>query len=343
MSRKGRARRILVVNGTWEGAKGWCAANALRELGHEVTVFDDWNFGFARYSTATALLRLAAWARPVGRVLTRLASIRFRAVAGQTRPDLILVIRGDRVEADAVAAAKRATEALAVNWLSDNPLLVPALLRAARVYDRLYVKDSYVLAELRKVGVMHAVYLGQCCAPELHRTMPLTQQQRAFYGSDLAVVGVPYPLRLRYLEQLKDFDLKVWVDHPVVRLPRRSPVRGHVVRHQTFGIEQTRVFNAALIVLNTHHPQDVHGINLRTFEAAGCAAFQLADWKADLPRFFEPDQEVVTFRTLEELRDKARYYLAHPRERREIADRAQKRAHAEHTYRHRMAAILADV
>jgi spore maturation protein CgeB len=338
-----RARRILVVNGAWEGAKGWCAANALRELGHHAVIFDDWNFGFARYTPATALLRLAAWARPVGRMLTRLGSMRFRVMAGQMRPDLILVIRGDRVEPAAIAAAKQATRAVAVNWLSDNPLLVPALLRAARVYDRLYVKDSYVLTELRKIGVTQTAYLGQCCAPKLHRTMPLTSPQRAFYGSDVAVVGVPYPLRLRYLEQLTDFDLKVWVDHPAVRLSRRSAIRRQVVRHQTFGVEQTRVFNAALIVLNTHHPQDIHGVNLRTFEAAGCAAFQLADWKTDLSRFFEPDQEVVTFRTLEELRDKVRYYLAHPRERREIAERAQKRAHAEHTYRHRMAAILADL
>jgi spore maturation protein CgeB len=340
-SRQGR--RILVVNGAWEGAKGWGAARALEELGQQVTLFDDWNFGFARYTVATSLLRLAAWVGPVGRILTRLSSIRFRRVAARARPELILVIRGDRVEPEAVAAAKKAAGAVAINWFPDNPLLVPALLQAARVYDRLYVKDSYVLGELRKLGIDHVGYLGQCCAPELHRTVPMTPAQQAFYGSDLAMVGVPYPLRLRYLEQLTDFNLKIWVDHPLVRLPRRSVVRRYTIRHKAFGLEQTRVFNAARIILNTHHPQDIHGLNLRTFEAAGCGAFQLVDWKADLERFFEPDREIVAFRSLLELRERARYYLAHSEERRRIAERAQKRAHVEHTYRQRMLAILGDL
>ncbi|MBI4240107.1 MAG: glycosyltransferase [Candidatus Rokubacteria bacterium] len=343
MTGSSQSRRILVVIGAWEGAKGWGAARALEELGHTVSLFDDWNFGFTRYTLATALLRLAAWAPPVSRILTRLASLRFRVAASRIRPEIILVIRGDRVEPDAVAAAKQTTGAVTVNWLSDNPLLVPALLRAAQVYDRLYVKDSYVQVELGKLGLDRVGYLGQCCAPELHRTVPLTPAQQAFYGSDLAVVGVPYPLRLRYLERLTDFDLKVWVDHPAVRLPRRSVIRRYMVRHKAFGLEQTRVFNAARIVLNTHHPQDIHGVNLRTFEAAGCGAFQLVDWKPDLPRFFEPEQEMVTFRTLAELRDLARYFLDHPEERKRIAERAQKRAHAEHTYRQRMLAILGDL
>jgi spore maturation protein CgeB len=112
------------------------------------------------------------------------------------------------------------------------------------------------------------------------------------------------------------------------------------VSHRAHGIEQTRVFNAAKIVVNTHHEQDVRGVNLRTFEAAGCGAFQLVEWREDLARFFEPGREIVAFREIDELRDLARYYLAHDTERAAIAQRAQRRAHAEHTYGHRLREIL---
>jgi spore maturation protein CgeB len=60
------------------------------------------------------------------------------------------------------------------------------------------------------------------------------------------------------------------------------------------------------------------------------------DWKPGLPELFEPEREVVTFRTHQELRAKVDYYLAHAAERDEIADRSYARAHREHTYEKRL-------
>jgi spore maturation protein CgeB len=77
---------------------------------------------------------------------------------------------------------------------------------------------------------------------------------------------------------------------------------------------------------------EIEGLNCTLFEAAGCGAFQIADWKPSLPELFEPEREVVTFRTRQELKERVDYYLAHPEERQEIADRAYARAHREHTY-----------
>ncbi|HVB28620.1 MAG TPA: glycosyltransferase, partial [Terriglobia bacterium] len=71
-------------------------------------------------------------------------------------------------------------------------------------------------------------------------------------------------------------------------------------------------------------------------EAAGCGAFQIADWKPALPELFEPEREIVTFRTRRELKEKVDYYLARPQERREIAARACARAHRDHTYEKRL-------
>jgi spore maturation protein CgeB len=50
--------------------------------------------------------------------------------------------------------------------------------------------------------------------------------------------------------------------------------------------------------------------------------------------------ELETFQTAEELRQTVRYYLDHPTERRQMAERGQARVYAEHTYVHRMQKLL---
>ncbi|HUI40761.1 MAG TPA: glycosyltransferase, partial [Terriglobia bacterium] len=120
----------------------------------------------------------------------------------------------------------------------------------------------------------------------------------------------------------------------------RSPLRARYPNHYVAEIEKSKAFTGAKIVLNTMHFGEIEGVNCRLFEAAGCGAFQIADWKPGLAEHFEPECEVVTFHSRDELREKVDYYLAHPDERRAIADRAYLRAHREHTYERRLARML---
>jgi spore maturation protein CgeB len=91
-----------------------------------------------------------------------------------------------------------------------------------------------------------------------------------------------------------------------------------------------------------HESVNPHGdfVNPRTFELAACQAFQLVDYRSQLPELFEIGKEIVVFNDVNELRDKARYYLDHPDERKTIAQLAQKRVLSQHTYRHRMETMM---
>jgi spore maturation protein CgeB len=82
------------------------------------------------------------------------------------------------------------------------------------------------------------------------------------------------------------------------------------------------------------------GLNARAFEVAGCGGFQLITHSDAVARHFEPGKEIETFRNLDELRDKVRYYLDHPDERRAIAEAGRRRAHSEHTYTNRLKQML---
>jgi spore maturation protein CgeB len=108
-----------------------------------------------------------------------------------------------------------------------------------------------------------------------------------------------------------------------------------------------KIFNASAINFNLHSSPyhegvNPHGdyVNPRTFELAGCKAFQLVDHRTHLPDLFRVGEEVVCFSTMAEARQLTSYYLSHATERDAIAARAQARALKDHTYKQRMQAMV---
>lgn len=78
------------------------------------------------------------------------------------------------------------------------------------------------------------------------------------------------------------------------------------------------------------------GLGFRHFDIPACESFLLTEWVQELPEAFAIGQEVGTFVTPQELRDKARYLLTHESERERMVQRARARVLREHTYAHRM-------
>jgi len=76
------------------------------------------------------------------------------------------------------------------------------------------------------------------------------------------------------------------------------------------------------------------------FEVAGCGAFQVVTATPVLTRHFDPGDEIVTFRTVEQLREVCTRYLRDLDERKRIADCARRRALADHTYLIRMRTVV---
>jgi hypothetical protein len=102
-----------------------------------------------------------------------------------------------------------------------------------------------------------------------------------------------------------------------------------------FGLEMFRTLAGFRICLNAHGPS-AYASNLRLYEATGVGTCLLTDWKPNLPELFEPDTEVVTYRSAEEAIDKARYLLDHESERQRIAEAGQRRTLRDHTIARRV-------
>jgi tetratricopeptide (TPR) repeat protein len=106
--------------------------------------------------------------------------------------------------------------------------------------------------------------------------------------------------------------------------------------------DMVRIFSQSRINLNLSSSSTITSrqIKRRIFEVTGCRGFLLTTPADNLEEYYEPDKEMVFASSLEELIDKSSYYLAHEREREEIAQRGYERTLAEHTWTHRFIDIF---
>jgi glycosyltransferase involved in cell wall biosynthesis len=97
-----------------------------------------------------------------------------------------------------------------------------------------------------------------------------------------------------------------------------------------YGLEMYRVLSTFKLCLNAHGPS-AYASNMRLYEATGVGTCLLTDWKDNLPQLFEPETEVVTYRSPAEAVEKARYLLDHDEQRQAIAAAGQRRTLRDHT------------
>jgi hypothetical protein len=108
---------------------------------------------------------------------------------------------------------------------------------------------------------------------------------------------------------------------------------GGVLRPPVFGLEMYRTLRDSRVTLNSHiELSRGSASNMRLFEATGAGACLLTDWKPNLGELFESDSEVVSYRSIEECLEKAKWLLAHPVEAEQIARRGQARTLRDHTF-----------
>ena len=169
----------------------------------------------------------------------------------------------------------------------------------------------------------------------------LSKKDLKKYSSDLSFIGSIYPQRQSILENLKEFDIKIWGKSIWTEVDKNSWLLKHHQRELAAFGKKCKIICCSKINLNTHHFQnDVFGCNKRLFELCGCGGFQLVDYKKDIDGLFEIGKELDVFRSSRELKEKIEYYLHEPKERHKIALAGYRRAHKDHTYKRRIRTIL---
>lgn len=81
-------------------------------------------------------------------------------------------------------------------------------------------------------------------------------------------------------------------------------------------------------------------VNQRVFDVPASGAFLLTDRRRQMERLFEPNREMAMYDRPEDVSDQIRRWLDDPAGRARLAEAGRRRVLAEHTYDHRLAALL---
>jgi hypothetical protein len=104
-----------------------------------------------------------------------------------------------------------------------------------------------------------------------------------------------------------------------------------------FGTAYYGLLAQSKLTLNFHiNAAEAAASNVRMYEATGMGACLVTDWKPNLDDIFDPDHEVVSYRTPEEASEKVAYLLDHDSERNAIATAGQRRTLQDHTLKQRV-------
>lgn len=104
--------------------------------------------------------------------------------------------------------------------------------------------------------------------------------------------------------------------------------------------DMNKVFYLSKININQTIRSIETGLPLRIFDIMGSGGFLLTNYQEELEDYFKIDEDLVVYRSFDELEDKCRYYLTHEKERLQILMNGYKKVCENHTYGHRVKQIL---
>ncbi len=107
------------------------------------------------------------------------------------------------------------------------------------------------------------------------------------------------------------------------------------IHDPVFGLEYYRVIASSSVTFNHHIDVLENSVgNMRMFEATGLGSCLLTDLKPELNEFFEPDEEIVTYNSIDEAIEKFNYLLNNPETRKKISRNGQQRTLNNYTMKH---------
>lgn len=320
--------------------------NALEGLGHRVSWVDH-SPHYAGYQNLETIhdhrLRLTVQQR----MSETLAVISLAHVA-EDPPDLVLALSQAPLTM-AVLEQMRRKKVLTAMWFVENFRHLTYWQQMVTGYDFWFVmQQAACLDAFRKAGAKQVSYLPLAADPAIHQPIAFTEEERQVFGADVSFLGAGYRNRRHILPSLvgHGWTFKLWGnewDNPGALAPVLQ--RGGARIDTSTSV---KIFNATSVNINLHSytgdgfDPEGDGVNPRTFELAGCGAFQVVDTRTLLPALFDESMMAI-IKNPDQLLPTVQTYLHEPARRVAMAELSRKRVLEAHTYGHRMKTFLAAV
>jgi spore maturation protein CgeB len=199
-------------------------------------------------------------------------------------------------------------------------------LEALPLYHVYFTTKSFGVAELTALGCPRVEFVENAYDIHVHRPMDVTEAERTSLGAPVGFIGTGELERARSCAYLASHGIpvKVWGDD-WDKFQRKTDGKFVVGGPSRYGDDYVKTicsFDINLCFLRRMN-RDLQ--TQRSVEIPACGAFMLAERTPEHLGLFEEGKEAEFFSSDDELLRKVRHYLAHPTERRMIAENGRQR------------------
>ncbi len=200
-------------------------------------------------------------------------------------------------------------------------------------FDIIFSSFPHFVDRFRQMGIT-SYYQPLAFDPRVLDKLPPSarEYQVTFTGG----ISMAHGERKDFLEMISEqVQIDFW-GYGVELLPDYCSLKNRY-HGEAWGLQMFYVLHRSFITINNHiNVAENNANNMRLFEATGCGALLITDYKDNLNELFEIGKEVVAYRSPEECAALIKYYLANPKEADVIARAGQARTLRDHTYTKRM-------
>jgi spore maturation protein CgeB len=265
----------------------------------------------------------------------------------EQRPDFILHSK-DELPAGVFDEFRRFTKV--IQWYPDPviPEWLPAYVKASDVF---LTMSEGLVGEFQQYN-SNVFWLTQAFEPSFFEIKEITEEDEKIFSAEVTFVGnlgskSQYLMRRETLERViqDGFKLKWWGP----RLPRKFSTIPLIIGKLgnsyggkfVWGEEYAKAARLSKVFLAfDSQPHIRKSMSARMYTAVGCGAFYMCQHIDGIEDILEPDKEIVTFKSEQEMIDMIRYYIKNNELRIKIAEAGRKRVLKDHTYEVRMRQMI---
>lgn len=192
----------------------------------------------------------------------------------------------------------------------------PYRLSQARKSDFVFVAQKEGLEKMKRDGIANPIWLPHAVEPQAYPKFDLLTKKY-----DVCFVG-----------HVNSQNRQDALDRLFAEFP-------NFYYGQALFDDAARKFAESKICFNISMTND---LNMRTFEVMATGSFLMTNWIPTIEELFEDGKHLVLYRSLDELVDKAKYYLSHDEEREKIAQAGYEEVLEKHTIQNRVNVILSE-
>lgn len=325
-------RHIVVAGEMVDGATAPAIAQGFREVGWNVRRVDLTRF-------------LPAFSGPVSRVANRLilpASVRaynrgLASAAEESPTAIVLIVKGTFVARATIARLKSSGSRVVLFYPDvefDHPGLDPHL---PELCDLVFTTKSFHLESLEsRLGKDRVRFVHHGFDPLIHRDM--RPQTDAEYDRDVVFIGNYSRYKLDFLAGIAEAGTeRIEIMGGGWQAASGEPVGRFASHRIPVGDDYVSALARSRIAIALHHgPVRTPGwedlVSTRSFEIPASGAMMLHIDNPQIRTLFAAGSECATFANGGELVERIRHFLAHPDERRAIAQAGHERALRDHSY-----------